>query len=1285
MKYVWLAALLLGAGVNGYAQTQGNTGLLPNILGASPEAASLGKFGEWPVSQYTGVPDISYPIYTIKIKDVSIPIQLSYHASGIRVDEMASWVGTGWTLNAGGALSRTVVGVADDDTYGLMTAYRSGQYLKGNYSLTDSNDYVFFRRLADQTADADPDIYYYNFAGISGKFCFDSTGSFHAIPANNLQIVQSAFATSNGVPPTNTEWIIDDEKGNTFIFGSTDAVTGGTNGVERTNSGNEPLHVENSKTTGWYLTKVVTRDRADTIYFDYGSKSEFYYLPPQMSINGLLNPQTLPSVTYPPGGGWLGILDANETLYNGNPTLETVQAASQTSGASTLQHIRWRGGRIDFIANTTRQDMVDALPGVNSMLDSIYIYNNNNTMLYGFGLSYTYVQNRYFLDSVRQTSSDKSIALPTKYNYINRNLLPVGASLNGIPIYDQDHWGYYNGAGNSTLLPMDANLLQITGVDWTDLMSANREPDTVKMQYGTLNKVVFPTGGSTVFTYESNRYDASTTTVTLPPKTIVVTNTAGVIGNTSSPYRQLSAFTPGITQSRDITVNVFNYAHPPQKNMTWLPYFILYGQNQGGPLQQIIYSDAFDNFPTGGVTANPNGYYSYSYTISNITLNAGWTYTLVASDTCLKTINCADLQVPMPNVDATLQYSTYTQSSPGGGPEPLPIAGGLRIKAITDYDQAGNFAREKTFSYSPGDLLDYPAYDRRYQTDIAENASTYSGVPTCSPMEADMWQLFSTSQVLLGVTQGSPVGYSLVTEKDVDASGNDNGYTNYSFSFSGDSANILQFDAAYTAWSGTQILNPMVPFNNFDYKRGLLLSKDVYAKNASGTYVKIQSIVNNYNFNDFNYSKRYARIRGLRTIRMRGIHSLDGQYNCSAPYNGYDLPISGQHFQVNDFAPDFGFAFYDIISAWVQKTNTTIINYDQNGLNPVTSVTSYYYDNPLHMNPTRITTNRSNRDSITTLMTYPQDYASGTPFIDSLVTHHAISLPIEKVHYKRDALANITILDGRISTYLADGKGLPSAISLTESAGTIPLSSFKFSNISGAGTLPVSGVTRASFSADATYTSRADFLNYDSYKNIVQDAKSSDMNQSYIWDYRGLYPIAAVKNAGISDIAYTSFEADGSGSWSIPDTTRIRTGSITGNLSYKLTGANSIVRSGLSGAAVYIVGYWGQSGNAITVNGSPGRAKATFGSWTYYEDTVKNATAITVGGTGFIDELRLYPKGALMTTYTFAPLFGISCICDESCKLTYYTYDGIGRLKLVTDEYGNILKRYDYQYQSNNN
>ncbi|MEJ7645923.1 MAG: hypothetical protein WKF87_15115, partial [Chryseolinea sp.] len=53
-----------------------------------------------PISYHTGVPEISVPIYTIQEGTLSLPVSLRYHSSGIRVDEVVSCVGSGWSLNA---------------------------------------------------------------------------------------------------------------------------------------------------------------------------------------------------------------------------------------------------------------------------------------------------------------------------------------------------------------------------------------------------------------------------------------------------------------------------------------------------------------------------------------------------------------------------------------------------------------------------------------------------------------------------------------------------------------------------------------------------------------------------------------------------------------------------------------------------------------------------------------------------------------------------------------------------------------------------------------------------------------------------------------------------------------------------------------------------------------------------------------------------------------------------------------------------------------------------------
>lgn len=114
MKKLFFLIVAIFIGVNLSAQE------LPIIIPPSPNASSLGKYLETPVSYATGIPSISVPLYEIREGNISLPINLSYHAGGIKVEEVASWVGLGWDLNAGGVIYRTMQGLPDDSPNGYI-------------------------------------------------------------------------------------------------------------------------------------------------------------------------------------------------------------------------------------------------------------------------------------------------------------------------------------------------------------------------------------------------------------------------------------------------------------------------------------------------------------------------------------------------------------------------------------------------------------------------------------------------------------------------------------------------------------------------------------------------------------------------------------------------------------------------------------------------------------------------------------------------------------------------------------------------------------------------------------------------------------------------------------------------------------------------------------------------------------------------------------------------------------------------------------------------------------
>src|SRR5206468_12879173 len=129
MRCLLAIALLVWLVPSLRAQTPQVTSLRVSV--PSPTAASLGRFGDIPVSLSRGVPEITIPLFTVKGKTLELPVSLKYHGGGIRVEEIGSWVGIGWALEAGGVITRSVRGWADDKADGYLST--------GNTFYNDAN------------------------------------------------------------------------------------------------------------------------------------------------------------------------------------------------------------------------------------------------------------------------------------------------------------------------------------------------------------------------------------------------------------------------------------------------------------------------------------------------------------------------------------------------------------------------------------------------------------------------------------------------------------------------------------------------------------------------------------------------------------------------------------------------------------------------------------------------------------------------------------------------------------------------------------------------------------------------------------------------------------------------------------------------------------------------------------------------------------------------------------------------------------------------------------------
>ena len=184
--------------------------------------------------------------------------------------------------------------------------------------------------------------------------------------------------------------------------------------------------------------------------------------------------------------------------------------------------------------------------------------------------------------------------------------------------------------------------------------------------------------------------------------------------------------------------------------------------------------------------------------------------------------------------------------------------------------------------------------------------------------------------------------------------------------------------------------------------------------------------------------------------------------------------------------------------------------------------------------------------------------------------------------------------------------------------------------------------------------------------------------------YNNQYPIAKAENTNPTDIAASSFECIEKGNWEYYGSTFNDIAVKTGTKYYVLS-SGIIIKSITAGN--YKLEYWAKS--AVTLTGgtiTPIRTSTPDANgWILYEFKVTTASTVilSLSGSTVIDELRLYPINAQMTTYTYHVINGITSVNDPNNSVTYYDYDPFGRLKWVRDSKGNIVKSIDYHYKGN--
>lgn len=517
-KYCFLVALIL-LSISSYGQSKPVSFIMP-----SANAASLGVYGEIPVSYFTGTPNISIPLYEIQGSKLRMPISLSYHAGGVRPDQHPGWTGIGWTLMAGGAITRKMNKMPDE--LNAASFPNMGYYF--NYNALNNSNWASNLSTYGTYAigyDVEPDEFSFNFMGYSGKFFLDQTRQWRVQCDKSLKVIfnstdfflpfvyNTTYAQNsyNFITPTFSKFTIIDEAGNKYTFGGVESAIEYSDEMTPMPGRSGELFFPSS----WYLTKIESADGTEAIDLNYvrGPFTSYIYKGYNDSYlnashNGFLNP---------------GCYSFSAIVKTGGRIISPVYLESISMPKQSLQ-IDFTGSKSNDMkyTSTQYQNVILDNYGGATINDFALLMHTNDIHFDDPSDAWTalYVDRFIWrkLDAITiKNSSTQELVKKVKLNYteqstrrlrlnsldikdkLENTIQTYSCSYNDVPllpnylVYIGDHWGY----NNNSFLPSS-----ISGTNFYTL----REPSEYYTKAELLTELFYPTGGSTEFQFEQNKY-----------------------------------------------------------------------------------------------------------------------------------------------------------------------------------------------------------------------------------------------------------------------------------------------------------------------------------------------------------------------------------------------------------------------------------------------------------------------------------------------------------------------------------------------------------------------------------------------------------------------------------------------------------------------------------------------------------------------------------------------------------------------------------------------------------
>lgn len=538
---------------------------MPKVEIKSPQSYAFEKYGNVPVSLYTGAIDLQIPITSIEGNDVNIPITLNYDSSGFIPHKKSDAAGMGWSLLAGGRITRNINGTADEyvgtnaedayqlnpygeliDLHGFLKGVKihpstntQAYNLNGGAGSTDGTSW--WMGSMPNRYEGEPDEFSFNAMGLSGKFMVGNDGNVLVQSSDpNIKVDLSQMALYGGKnfcePPAPSIITITDGNGTKYVFGGDFSKYEISYSYSVLPEYPNSLYEGHPAITSFSLSKIIfTNGKEITFDYEVGTlfdENFFCHLNDWVDLRN--NSKILSMDSYSQDGGRLD--DWKNVLPNGPSGNWGHSITSEDTSVDTFVMLKKSVLKsIKYVDDEIKINYIDAGYPIKHftlspfsankifnewVIDNVETY-HKTTLIKKSQLSYDHLGGEFkrpFLKSVRDINSDQTYS----FEYNKTNTLPAYYT-RGI-----DHWGYWNSNDNNTLLFAFDTYNDSTG-DYT-LNNTIRDANAQNYDVALLKKITYPTKGFSIFEYEPQYYGKRIERISSSAFLPTLINNSGLVG-----------------------------------------------------------------------------------------------------------------------------------------------------------------------------------------------------------------------------------------------------------------------------------------------------------------------------------------------------------------------------------------------------------------------------------------------------------------------------------------------------------------------------------------------------------------------------------------------------------------------------------------------------------------------------------------------------------------------------------------------------------------------------------